>query len=61
VSQVIINEFELVPAPTSSVAEGEPSTAEVLQAENPPARSPVLEAERLMRWHHDRLRRVWAH
>ena len=60
-SPVIINEFELVPAPPSTSAEGEPSVAEAQQAENPPAQSPVTEIERVIRHHTERQRRVWAH
>lgn len=60
-SQVIINEFELVPAPPPTGGVGDTGVAEAQQAENPPAQSPVFEIDRVMRWKSDRLRRVWAH
>jgi len=60
-AQVIINEFELVPAPPSASAEGEPAAAEGQPPEGEAGHSPVLEIERVVRRHHDRLRRVWAH
>jgi len=60
-SPVIINEFELVPAPQSTSPDGEPSVAEAQQADNPPARSPVLEIEGVLARHAQRAHRVWAH
>jgi len=60
-SQVIINEFELVAAPPPTGGVSDTGVVEAQQAENPPAQSPVLEIERVVRHHGDRLRRVWAH
>jgi hypothetical protein len=59
-SQVIFNEFELVPAPAAGAAESAEG-AEPVAEENPPARSPVLEIERVVLRQQQRLRRVWAH
>jgi hypothetical protein len=60
-SPVIINEFELVAAPPDGGTEGEPGVAETQQAANPPAQSPVLEIERVIRRREQRAQRVWAH
>jgi hypothetical protein len=60
-SQVIVNEFELVPAPPPSATIGETSVVEAQQAENPPAHSAVLEIENVVRRHSERQRRIWAH
>ena len=60
-SQVVINEFELVAAPQPLGGTGDTGVVEAQQADNPPAQSPVLEIERVTRWQRDRMRRVWAH
>jgi hypothetical protein len=61
VSQLVINEFELVPAPPSEPEGTEPGQAEAAPAPAPTGHSPVLAAERVARWLSDRRRRVWAH
>jgi hypothetical protein len=58
-SPVIINEFELVTAPESPAGEGEPDEGQ--STANPPAQSPVLEIERVVRHQYERLERIWAH
>ncbi len=59
-SRVIINEFELVPAP-SETGEASPGGAPEGGLATAPARSPVQEAERLLRRRVKRALRVWAH
>jgi hypothetical protein len=59
-SQVVINEFEIVPAPPSPET-GEAGADEAPGPAAPGGRSPVLDAERVARWLGDRSRRVRAH
>lgn len=59
-SPVIINEFELIPAAPEDTVERD-GTAEAAPAAAPPPRSPLHEAERLIRHETARGLRVWAH